>query len=107
MAAHPALVSGEGGAVTALLSACAGRAVVKSGAEGVFVAILPGRGLGIAVKIDDGASRGSEAAIAALLARHGALDRAHPAFAALADSPLRNCRGLVHGHLAAAPALLA
>ncbi len=107
MLAHPALVAGEGSAVTGLLRACERRAVVKSGAEGVFVALLPTRGLGIAVKIDDGAGRGAEAVIAALLARFGALDRAHPVFATLADSPLRNWRGIVHGHLRAAPGLLA
>jgi L-asparaginase II len=105
MAAHPVLVGGEGGATTALIRACAGRAVVKTGAEGVFVAILPGRGLGVALKIDDGNARGSEAAIAALLARHGALERGDPAYAALADAPILNCRGFVHGHLRAADVL--
>ncbi|MEM0942950.1 MAG: asparaginase, partial [Pseudomonadota bacterium] len=37
MAAHPVLVAGERRACTALIRACAGRAVVKTGAEGVFV----------------------------------------------------------------------
>jgi L-asparaginase II len=106
MAAHPVLVSGEGGATTELIRACAGRAVVKTGAEGVYTAILPRRGLGIALKIDDGNARGSEAAIAALLARHGALERADPIFAALADAPILNCRGFAHGHLRAAETLL-
>ncbi len=106
MAAHPVLVGGEGGATTALIRACAGRAVVKPGAEGMFVAILPGRGLGIALKIDDGNARGSEAAIAALLARHGALERQHPAYAALADAPILSRRGFAAGHLRAAETLL-
>ncbi|HUF86493.1 MAG TPA: asparaginase [Thermohalobaculum sp.] len=113
VAAHPVLVAGEGHACTGLIRACAGRAVVKTGAEGVFVALLPARGagagggLGIALKVDDGASRASEAAMAALLARYGALERGHPVFAALADAPLRNWRGIVHGQLRAAPALMA
>jgi L-asparaginase II len=105
MAAHPVLVSGEGGATTELIRACAGRAVVKTGAEGVYTAILPRRGLGIALKIDDGNARGSEAAIAALLARHGALERSDPIFTALADTPILNCRGFAHGHLRAADVL--
>lgn len=105
MAAHPELVAGEGRATTDLIRASAGRAVVKTGAEGVFTAILPERGLGIALKIDDGASRGSEAAIAALLARHGALERGHRVFRQLAEAPIRNWRGIEHGHLRAAPAL--
>ena len=106
MAAHPVLVGGEGRATTNLIRACAGRAVVKTGAEGVYIAILPERGLGIALKIDDGNARGSEAAIAALLTRHGALERGDPVFAALADAPILNCRGFAHGHLRAAETLL-
>ena len=106
MATHPVLVGGEGRATTDLIRACAGRAVVKTGAEGVYIAILPRRGLGIALKIDDGNARGSEAAIAALLARHGALEREAPAYAALADAPILNCRGFAHGHLRAAQTLL-
>ncbi|MFQ5567150.1 MAG: asparaginase [Paracoccaceae bacterium] len=106
MVAHPVLVGGEGGATTALIRACAGRAVVKTGAEGVFTGILLGRGLGIALKIDDGNARGSEAAIAALLARHGALERSDPVHAALADTPILNCRGFAHGHLRAADVLM-
>ncbi|HUS55080.1 MAG TPA: asparaginase [Thermohalobaculum sp.] len=105
MAAHPVLVSGEGRPVTNLMRACSGRAMVKSGAEGVFIAILPSRGLGIALKVDDGSGRGSQAAIAALLARYGALDRADPVYTALADAPILNCRGYAHGHLRAAETL--
>ncbi len=106
MAAHPVLVAGEGRACTNLIRACAGRAVVKTGAAGVFIAIVAERGLGIALKIDDGNARGSEAAIAALLARHGALERHDPVYTALADSPILNCRGFAHGHLRAAETLL-
>lgn len=43
--------------------------VIKTGAEGMFMAALPARGLGIALKAADGASRASQAAIKALL-RH-------------------------------------
>jgi len=107
MAAHPVLVAGEGRACTDLIRACAGRAVVKTGAEGVFSAILPEAGLGIAVKIDDGSTRGSHAAIAALLVRYGALEREHPAFAAYADAPLLNRRDIDCGRIRAADMLLA
>jgi L-asparaginase II len=106
MAAHPVLVSGEGRPVTILLQACRGQAMVKSGAEGVFTAILPSKGLGIALKIDDGNGRGSAAAMAALLARHGALERNDPVYIALADAPILNCRGFAHGHLRAAAVLI-
>ncbi len=106
MAAHPVLVGGEGSATTGLIRACAGRAVVKTGAEGVYIAILAERGLGIALKIDDGNARGSEAAVAALLTRHGALEREDPAYTALADAPILNCRGFAPGHLRAAEILM-
>ena len=45
----------------------AGRGIVKTGAEGVFAATLPEKGLGIAVKIDDGAGRAAVIAITAIL----------------------------------------
>jgi L-asparaginase II len=107
MAAHPVLVAGEGRANTSLLRACGGRAMVKAGAEGVYVAILPEKGLGIALKVDDGGERGRDAAVAALLARHGALERGDPVYTALANTPILNCRGFAHGHLRAADALTA
>jgi hypothetical protein len=43
--------------------------------------------------------------VAALLARHGALDRDDPIHLAYADTPILNCRGIAHGHLRAAEAL--
>jgi L-asparaginase II len=92
-------VAGEGRACTILMRAMAGRATVKTGAEGVFVAILPDRGIGIALKIVDGATRAAEAAIAALLVRHGALDAADPAARRYLDAPQVNWRGIQTGTL--------
>ncbi|MEM9783446.1 MAG: asparaginase [Pseudomonadota bacterium] len=101
MAAHPVLVAGRGRANTILLQATAGRAVMKSGAEGVYAAALPARGLGVAVKIDDGADRAAQAVIAAVLVALGAADAAHPDIAALIDRTLQNRRGIAHGRLLA------
>jgi L-asparaginase II len=56
------------------MRAAKGKAAVKSGAEGFYVAILPDAGLGIALKVEDGATRASGAAMAALLIRCGAID---------------------------------
>ncbi len=64
-AAEPFLVAGTGDFVTESMAALGQRAFVKSGAEGVYIAALPERGLGIALKIDDGAARGSDVAAAA------------------------------------------
>jgi L-asparaginase II len=105
MIAHPFLVAGEGRACTELMAASGGRAAIKTGAEAVFVAILHGRGLGVALKVEDGATRASECAVAALLCRLGALDPADPAVRRRLEPPLLNRRGLPVGRVAPAPAL--
>jgi L-asparaginase II len=105
MLAHPLLVAGEGRACSELMAAAGGRTAVKTGAEAVFVAILPERGLGLALKIEDGATRGSEAAVAALLARLGAVDAADPRVARRMAPPLLNRRGFAVGRIAPAPGL--
>lgn len=100
MIAHPELVAGEGRACTELMRAMDGVAV-KTGAEGVFAAIVPARGVGVAVKVADGATRAAECAVAAILARLGALDPAHP----LVRRPVVNWRGITTGDVRPAPAL--
>ncbi len=77
MAAEPFMISGTGRFCTRVISETGGRALVKTGAEGVFCGALPGRGLGIALKIDDGAGRAAEVAMAGLLARFDLLDAGH------------------------------
>jgi L-asparaginase II len=72
MTRYPELVGGTGRACTLLMRQSPALAV-KMGAEGVFVAILPALGLGLALKIDDGAGRAAETAIAGLLIGLGAL----------------------------------
>jgi len=99
MLAHPELVAGEGRACTELMRAMKGRAVVKTGAEAVFVGIVPERGLGIALKVSDGGTRGAEAAIAALLVHLGLLGESDPVVRKYLTGPLRNWRGLETGEL--------
>jgi L-asparaginase II len=99
MIAHPDLVAGEGRACTELMRACEGRAALKTGAEGFFVGILPEQGLGIALKIADGATRASEAVVAALLVKLGVLDAGHPVAQRLSSGVQRNWRGLVTGRI--------
>ncbi|MCB1458468.1 MAG: asparaginase [Nitratireductor sp.] len=65
--AHPEMVAGTGRFDTEIMSALKGRAFTKSGAEGVFVAALPEKGMGIALKVHDGAERASQVAIAACI----------------------------------------
>ncbi|MEM1298345.1 MAG: asparaginase [Pseudomonadota bacterium] len=107
MIAHPVLVAGDKRACTKLMRATGAKAAVKTGAEGVFVGILPEAGLGIALKIDDGSTRGSHAAITALLARYEALDREDPVYLEYAYAPLLNRRDIDCGRIRAAPDLLA
>jgi L-asparaginase II len=71
MAAEPLMVDGTGGFATEVMNAVGGEVRVKPGAEGFFCAILPRLGLGVALKIDDGAGRASEVATAAVLERLG------------------------------------
>lgn len=106
MARHPEMVAGETRACTELMRAMRGVAI-KTGAEAVFVAILPEQKLGIALKIADGGTRGAEAAITALLARAGVLDPAHPAALKRLGAPQRNWRGLEWGEIRLAPGFAA
>ncbi len=48
--------------------------VLKSGAEGVYMGALPSRGIGIALKVRDGAGRAAEVAIATVLVALGVID---------------------------------
>ena len=95
MTAHPELVAGTGRACTNLMRQSHG-IITKTGAEGVYIAIIPQLGLGAALKIDDGASRASETAIAALLIALAAVPD-EGAAAALARAPVPNTRGLPIG----------
>jgi L-asparaginase II len=97
MVTHPELVSGEGKACTELMRATGGRAAIKGGAEGFYVAMIPDLGKGIALKILDGAGRASEAVLANLLVRLGVLEAGHPVAERFIDAPIANWRGTVTG----------
>jgi L-asparaginase II len=101
--AQPLYVAGTGRACTALIQAAGGAASVKTGAEGVFVAVLSERGPGVALKIDDGAARAAETAIAALLVALGVA--ADDAVAALAHAPVVNSVGEAVGLRRPSPGL--
>jgi L-asparaginase II len=104
MIAHPELVAGTGRACTVLMRACNGRAALKTGAEGYFAGMIPQAGLGIALKIDDGAGRASETVIAAILDKLGLLGNDKAAREIL-RAPVINTRGQIAGERRPAPAL--
>jgi len=100
MAAFPEMVAGTGEFVTCAMQIAGDKAVVKSGAEGVFTGALRGRGLGFALKVEDGAGRAAEVAAAALLKRFGELEPDQSAaLDAFAAPDIRNRAGLVVGGL--------
>lgn len=64
---NPVLVRGEGTLDTELMTAFAGRLMLKIGAEGVYCGALRDKGWGFALKIDDGKKEAAETLIANLL----------------------------------------
>ena len=109
VAAHPVMIAGEGRLCTDLLVATGGTAFAKLGADGVYCAMLPQAGLGLALKVEDGDMRSLTPALVALLRAIG--DRVPLGFdpARLPETVLRhaelvtvNTRGAVTGSLRSA-----
>jgi L-asparaginase II len=93
MRAHPGLIRGPGGIDTTLMRAREGW-IAKGGAEGLMCAAGPS-GLGLALKIEDGAARPVGPAMAAFLDRLG-----YPV-EKLGQLPLENSRHEVVGEIRA------
>jgi L-asparaginase II len=94
MMEYPELVAGEDRACTDLMRTAKGRVALKTGAEGYFIAIIPEKKLGVALKIVDGATRASECAITAILVDLGVLDPADPVAQRYLNAPVTNWRGV-------------
>ena len=107
VAAHPFMVGGTDRFDTRVMERLRERVFCKVGAEGVFCAAFPERGLGIAIKIDDGNNaRACEVAMAATIEAFVDLDDADASFLrGLSDVTLRNWNGIVVGALRATPEL--
>jgi L-asparaginase II len=99
MLANPFLVGGTDRFDTVLMEEAPG-ILCKIGAEGVHsAAIMAGR-IGIALKVEDGASRAQYPALLALLQRLGALpDPLPPRLADIARKPVRDTRHEVVGEV--------
>lgn len=103
MVAAPYMVAGAGRLCTAINGAGGGRVIVKTGAEGVYAAILPERGWGLALKVADGATRAAETALVALLHHMDLVDDAlHRAIAAVSGPVIKNWAGLSVGRIGVA-----
>ncbi len=75
MAREPFMVAGSERWCTRAMQAGNGAFIVKTGAEGVYCGAVPAARVGIALKIDDGASRAAECAMGAVLSGLGCLTK--------------------------------
>ncbi|MCH2095254.1 MAG: asparaginase [Rhodobacteraceae bacterium] len=105
MYTHPEMVAGDNRACTDLMRVAREPLAVKTGAEGYFIAILPDRGLGIALKVQDGATRAADCAIAAILSRLGVVDPQDPLVEKYRVAILRNWKKTPIGEVRPASAL--
>ena len=93
--AEPFFVAGTKRACTRLMKVAPGRIFAKTGAEGVFCAAIPEKGIAIALKCEDGTTRAAESMVAATLARFFAGEPAvHGALMAMANRSMSNWNGI-------------
>lgn len=97
VAAAPFMVGGTDRFDTQVMQAFGERLFCKIGAEGVYCAALPELGLGVALKIDDGAARAAEAAMAAVA--QSLLKTEDDVLRRYSHGVLRNWRGTEVGSL--------
>ncbi len=103
MRTRPFLVGGTDRFDTVLMEETEGRVLAKVGAEGVHSLALLDRGVGLAVKVEDGAPRAQYPAVLRALQLLDALpDPLPPRLADLLVRPVRNTRGEIVGDVAPA-----
>jgi L-asparaginase II len=107
VARAPQMVAGSGRFDSRVMERLGERVFCKVGAEGMYCAALPERGLGVAVKIDDGNNaRACEVVMAALIEALVRLDDDEAGFLrSLSDLRLVNWNAIEVGRLRAVPAL--
>ncbi|HMS03730.1 MAG TPA: asparaginase [Gemmatimonadaceae bacterium] len=98
MTSHPHLVGGTARFDTLLMQAGGGRIIAKIGAEGVHTVGWLDRGLGLALKVEDGSPRAQFPAVLAALQAIGALPAVLPdALLPIASARVTNTRGELTG----------
>ncbi len=91
---NPRYVSGTDNFSTVLAETTKGNALLKSGAEGAFVGLMPEKKLAFALKVADGAKRAAEVAAALLFKQFGGLtDQQYQELKAWTMPTLKNSRG--------------
>jgi L-asparaginase II len=103
----PFMVAGTGRFDTRVMQRLGERVFCKVGAEGVYCAALPDRGLGVAIKIDDGNNaRAAEVVMAVVIETFVTLDDGDAQLMnTLSHPPLSNWNGMQVGVLRPADAL--
>jgi len=100
MVGNPFLAAGSGRLCSEIMEATAGRVLVKVGAEGVYVAASTNGAVALALKVEDGARRGAEAALMVLLEEQGLLSRGELAALERYSAPIvRNTLGEAVGRI--------
>jgi L-asparaginase II len=100
MGSNPFLVGGTDRIDSAIISATRGRVISKIGAEGVHCALLTERGIGVAIKVHDGAQRAQYPALLRLLQELDALpDPLPPKLDEWMHKPVKNTRGEAVGEI--------
>ena len=100
MQTRPFLIGGTDRFDSALIEATEGRVISKIGAEGVHSVAIIDDGIGIAIKVEDGAQRAQFPAVIRVLQHFGALPAdLPPRLAEYAPRLLRNTRGEVVGEV--------
>lgn len=100
MMRNPEYVGGSDRLCTELMRVADGRIFAKVGAEGVYCAGVPGAELGIALKVEDGATRAAEPALLGVLRALNVLsDEEMAALERFAAPEIRNTRDEVVGQI--------
>jgi L-asparaginase II len=100
--AYPHLFAGTERFDTMLIEETEGRVISKVGAEGVHSVTVPAMGLGMAVKVEDGALRAQHVAVIRALQLLEVLpEELSPRLAEWASKPIRNTRGEIVGEVRA------
>jgi L-asparaginase II len=99
VSSEPSMISGTQGLCSRIVRISDGRAIAKTGAEGVYTALIPEKGIALALKVRDGASRASELAALYLIEKLGGLTSTEAEnLRASTAAVIKNWVGLKVGH---------
>ena len=99
---NPYLIAGKERFCTALAQQLAPRVLAKIGADGVYAASIPAKGLGIVVKVDDGSMKAVNVVLGAVLKLLGEMDEtSHEVLRGYIAPTLKNSRGEAIGRMEA------